>query len=136
MSNQFENFNANIQEFEELAEVKFGASYVQDMKKNFREEEGREKLQSYAKKSVASFNKLVLAIKKGQLASSKEVQDLMQEQVDLFNASSGIGPYTKELYQKSREMIIEGPDFYSKYHPDLAHFIYDAMGIFGAEHFK
>lgn len=137
--NQFENFNVDIKEFEELAEIKFGKTYMQDIKENF-QKRAPEKIHSYTQGSVAIFNKLVLAIKNQKLASSKEVQDLMQEQADLFNAfsgeSPGMGHYTKENYQTSREMIIEGPDFYSRYHPDLARFIYDAMGIFAEEHFK
>ena len=60
--------------------------------------------------------------------SHQEIQDLMERS---FEATKLVYPdMTKLIYESQGELVLKTPDFYSRLHPSLPQFLYDAMRVF------
>ncbi len=121
---QFQDFQKKISHFEQKVEARMGAGSVEKAKELAQAIDPAD-LEIYGQQSLALTNKIVDAIKADLPTDSPEVQALMEEH---FELSQKFQPMTKEMYQSSKELLRDAPEFYETLHPKMPEFLYEAMG--------
>jgi len=128
---QLQSLQNTMKEVEKIQVQELGKEKVEEGKareENLSEEQVEERVD----RSNRLMKEAVAAVEQGKSPQAKDVQAMMKRYYDLL---AEFNPVNREAFLKLKESVLEHKELYARYHPKMANFLYEAMGVFAEEFF-